>query len=350
MIKLKQLLILLGVLSFSCKKDDNTTQETVDYNKLAYVLADNYNFGTLSRILKVTGQDKLLTTTGPFTILAPGDDAFLNSGYDTASVHTLPKAELQKMVSFHVLNGEYELDKLPLKFNQELHAHGGSLFVTKWAKDGDTLLTINGKRMLTPKNTKTNNGILQIVDAIINVQKHSTLYEALSSNANTTLFMYAVERAGLGDLLNNPANLFTVFAPNNEAMKSYGIRSLSDVKAVPVEELAKMVKYHLMQGRRFEHDFVLSLPTPKVQGKIEVYNPKTASYAISDGTYVDQIMYMYDGSQIKLCIEKGLVDNLQTTVFKFKDARNKRVYILNKDIPVNNGVVHVINDVLRYKK
>lgn len=349
MIKTRYTLILLSVLLFGCKKDDNGVRQAVDYNKLTYVLADNYNFGAFSRILKVTGQDKLLTTDGLFTVLASGDDAFLKAGYDTASVHNLPKAELQKLVSFHVLNGEYELDKLPLKFNQELRAHGGSLFVTKWVKDADTMLTINGKKMLAPKNTKTNNGILQIVDATINTQNHGTLYEALSSNANTSLFLYAVERAGVGTLLKDPKAVFTVFAPNNEAMKGFGIHSLNDIKALPVEELAKMVKYHMMQGRRFEHDFILSLLTPTTSGQIEVLNTN-GLYSLTNGTLTDQIAYMYEGSQIKLSVETGTVNNITSSRFKFKEARNKRVYIVDEDIPVGNGVLHVLGDVLRYKK
>ena len=71
-------------------------------------------------------------------------------------------------------------------------------------------------------------------------------YEFLEKQGNYTLFMQAIEMAGYKDLVDGKG-IITVMAPSDEAFNAYlaqkGYSSLSDI---PINELKKLVGYHLV--------------------------------------------------------------------------------------------------------
>lgn len=70
--------------------------------------------------------------------------------------------------------------------------------------------------------------------------------KALSGVSNCTLFMQAFNRAGMVNQI-DPGTFYTIFAPTDSAMKVAGLTA-DVINALPVDSLAKMVKYHITYG------------------------------------------------------------------------------------------------------
>src|SRR5699024_12650868 len=114
-----------------------------------------------------TGLDKVLIEDGPFTVLAPSDEAFLSAGFGYESINSMSSSQLQSMFNYHVLDGIYDLNKLPFLFNQEIITKGGKpVFITRWVKDQDTVVTINGSSVHI-RNITASNGIAQVLGGVL---------------------------------------------------------------------------------------------------------------------------------------------------------------------------------------
>ncbi|WP_437918022.1 fasciclin domain-containing protein [Sphingobacterium sp. LRF_L2] len=342
------LFFLLVLVVWGCKSDSDDLAP-VDYNKIRYVLADNYNLNVFGRIVRACGLEGELSKDGDFTLLVPSNAALLAAGYDTTTVHTLPKATLAALVEYHLLDGNYEFNKLPLGFNHELKSRGGKIFVTRWAKDGDTTMTVNGKKIVPPINYQTNNGLIQILDVALQPSQHKTILDALASRQDLVLFSHIVQRSGMKDLL-SAEEQFTLFAPTNAAVKTFGLSSLQEIDAADPDYLAEIVGYHLLSGKRYHQDFILALPTPTTPASVLLYTGTTT--ATSWGLLYEQTAYMYDGNRVKQSIRKGTIYgtvNREVTQFTLTDAKSNDSYIVDTDLVAENGVLHTVNRVMQYK-
>jgi transforming growth factor-beta-induced protein len=71
-----------------------------------------------------------------------------------------------------------------------------------------------------------------------------TIVDVAAGNPEFSTLVAAVTRAGLASTLAGTGS-FTVFAPNNQAFKDSGI---TDVNAVPVDQLKQILLYHVISG------------------------------------------------------------------------------------------------------
>ncbi|MBL7704156.1 MAG: fasciclin domain-containing protein [Taibaiella sp.] len=126
----------------------------------------------------------------------------------------------------------------------------------------------------------------------------------VAENQNLTLLKAAVVRAGLLETLSGNGT-FTVFAPDNAAFQAAGLGTEAAINAVPVEDLKKIVLYHVL-GQRY------------------------ASGAIPDGTN-----------------ELSSVENINTYVTKnMNGVFVNGAKVTTADVTASNGVVHIVNKVL----
>lgn len=249
---------LVTFLSFSsCKK--NEVYRDKDYNRIPSIIADNYNLSIFSSALDRTGMDEILQTeAGPFTILVPSDDAFLAAGIGNAAELRKRSAEwISKLTNYHLLNGTYELGRFPYLINQEVRSRGGGkLYISRWIKDLDTVLTVNGARVLL-KDIPASNGRIQIINRVLEPYEHDELADAITANTEITLFAEALRRTGLMVTLRTKGP-YTVFAPNNLAMSLQGYASIQQIRESDPEQLKKLCEYHITQDRRFINDYILA--------------------------------------------------------------------------------------------
>ena len=300
--------------------DDTSSTYSYDANLISMIVADNANLSLLNDANERTGTYELLLEKGPYTLLAPSDAAFNLAGY--TEVNTIGLSKLTKMMNYHVLDGAYDLNKLPFLFNQEIHAHnGGKLFVTRWVKGQDTIITVNGATV-KPTLKKATNGNLQVIDHLLEPYLFDYLNDALSNESDLTLFYQAIHRTKFQQLLSQPGT-YTIYAPDNAAMVAYGLSSLQLINEKSVDELEELVSYHIVPDRRFVYDYILT----------------------TTGTQTSETML--NGDNVSVTLLKDETTSGSYNGIAIQGIRNtSRSNLTRENILAGNGVLHIIDQVL----
>lgn len=311
------------LLLSACTKDASTQPQ--DNNRIDQVLNDNFNLTVMNAVISRSNLTAALNSSGPFTVFAPSDEAFAKSGFTSAlSVLSTSAGLITSIGAYHTVEGRYDLNKLPFLFNQEIVSKGGKLFVTRWIKNEDTIITINGSRLLS-NSIRASNGEVQVIDRMLEPYLHETIADAMAAEATLTLFWQAVQRAGIVAQLKGPGP-FTIYAPDNAAMTAMGYGTVADILNAPVATITALVKYQVVADRRFVNDYILTTAAGK-----------------SSTT-------------------QGMLDNNSITVNLTPDAQQPgafsgitlkgignttNVNLVKQDIISGNGVLHITDKVLR---
>lgn len=325
---LKPLLLLLVILIIglgACKKTENIVQP--DASKISRIIADNFNLSIFNTGLTRSGLNNKLLEEGPFTVIAPSDDAFGAAGYNSpADLIAADPGIISPIMQYHVLNGRLDFTTLPFSFNQEVRSYnGGKLFVTRWVKGSDTLLTINGAVILA-KNIKASNGTIQVIDKVLKPYKFEYILDVIANDRDLSLFYQALQRAGLTEILSKKET-YTVFAPNNAAMRAYGLTSLQDIEAKNPTELSRMLRYHILADRRFVYDYILS-----------------------SGTATESQQTMLDGNSLTVKLKENPNNSkifIGITLLGTGNTEDVELSEVQRDVLAGNGVVHTIESVLK---
>ncbi|WP_127139741.1 fasciclin domain-containing protein [Flagellimonas marinaquae] len=195
----------------------------------------NENLQNLVAALTAANGDlpKVLRGDGPFTVLAPTDEAFENF-LNGAALGDIPVDVLTNVLLNHVISGEVastDLVGLGSGYTSTMATGAGDQMVSLFfdATDG---VTFNGVSSVVTPDVKALNGIVHVVDAVIdipNIVDHAvanpgltSLVGALTDGGNTTFT----------DLLSNEEELFTVFAPGNDAFSAFTNPNSNDLNAI----------------------------------------------------------------------------------------------------------------------
>ncbi|WP_291908958.1 fasciclin domain-containing protein [Chitinophaga sp. CB10] len=316
-----KILLLLAVAG--CSKDE--ASQPKDGNRIVQVLADNFNLTMMNTVVSRSNLRTDLNGPGPFTFFAPSDEAFVKSGYpNVVAVLSASSKLIASLGAYHTVEGTYDLNKLPFLFNQEITSRGGKLFVTRWVKGQDTVLTINGSRLLSA-SIPASNGRVQVIDRMLQPYLHENIGDAIAAETQLTLFWQAIQRAGMTEQLKGKGP-FTIYAPDNDAMKAYGYATLEAINAAPAEAISAMVKYHLVADRRFVNDYILSTAIGK----------NTTTQGMSDNNSITVYLTPHPqqpGAFAGITL-KGIGNTTEAKLVK-------------QDINTGNGVLHITDQVLR---
>ncbi|RFS19437.1 fasciclin domain-containing protein [Chitinophaga silvatica] len=85
-----------------------------------------------------------------------------------------------------------------------------------------------------------------------------TITDYLKNNFDFSLFVAAVNKAGLSDSLDKASSAFTVMAPTNSALNKDGILNAADFDKWPADSLQYFVRTHILPARVFYTDIPLS--------------------------------------------------------------------------------------------
>ncbi len=315
-------LLLIAVLGWSCSKEK--TLSDFDNNKINLVIADNFNLSAFNAAIKRSGVDKYLQGNGPYTALVPSDAAFSAAGYNgPVGVLTANPTIISRIANYHILDGKYELNRLPFLFNQELRSRGGKIYATHWIKGADTVLTLNGARVLS-KNVPASNGLIQVTNRVLTPYLHDFLGDAIAAESSITLFSQALSRSGVLTTING-AGPYTIFAPTNAAMQALGYTSVQQINTTDIEELKRLVNYHIVKDRRFIYDYVLSA------------GPSNAS-----------VQAMLDGNSVNIKLERASFASTTFDSISLRGIGNTAdVKLQKQDILTGNGVLHIIDAALK---
>lgn len=318
--------VVITLLS-ACSKNNDPANPPHNKGTLNFLVKDNFTLGFFAVALNRTGLEKQLVQPGPYTLLAPSDDAFKAAGFfSQADVFNAPVANLSVRSAYHILSGEQVILSKPLGFNQPLKTVGGTtVYLSRVKKGPDTLTTINGARLLKA-DTRASNGLMQVIDRLLVPNVFDKVGDALSANVDLSLFYQALKRSGLLAEVNGSGS-YTIYALNNAAMRQNGYNDVTVIEGSDPAALKALLSYHIAKNMKFAQDYFL-LAAP---GQI-----KYTETMLDDRAITIQILTEYNNPNIFAGIK----------VMQGPDEWNG-ITPLQTDILAGNGVIHVLDRTIR---
>jgi transforming growth factor-beta-induced protein len=227
----------------ACEKDSETKMPA-DQTVTEYAMSDE-NFSILVEALTKANLADVLDIPGTFTVFAPTNDAFnaLFTQLGVSGINDLSAAALTPILLYHVLGEEKKAATLMSGYYSTLSpAQGnyGSLYVLTGSG-----VTLNKETKVTTADVDVNNGVIHAIDKVL---LPPTVVDAAIDNANFSILVQAVVKAGLAETLSGPGP-FTVFAPTDAAFQALftqlGVSGIADLTA---EQLTPILLYHVVSG------------------------------------------------------------------------------------------------------
>ena len=314
------LFLLLTTLS-GCKKstDDDAANNPAQPKAVTDVVAEDKNFTILNAAITYAKLGDALKGAN-LTVFAPTDAAFQAAGIATpAAISTLSTTAVAGILNYHVFNGKTEVATFPTAVNTPVQSRGGAVaYVTKTVSGTALMLSVNGARV-TQADVQAANGVIHVIDKVLMPPTGSVLAAAQADPGSFSLLVLAVTRAAtvnpvLSAALSSTSNtaLLTLFAPTNAAFAAAGFATPASITAASPATLANILAYHAVPSVLFS--------TQLVSGPLTTLN-QSSNNRITIAT-----------------------SNSAITV---KGNRNATPALIRRaDVLTNNGLIHVIDQVL----
>ena len=314
---------------------DFTLVETVELPNIPATAVSTGDHNSLVAALTHANLVGVLSSEGPYTVFAPTDAAFEEMGLNLSEFDTEEENEtLQKILSYHVTMGSVMSSEL--SDGMEINALIQEPITVNIYGQGAVVL--NGEASVTTADVETSNGIIHVIDKVlmppsmapagppgeicydmdthtVDVTKTEDTCEEMwipavdipTTAAATTIhtsLVAAIAKANLTEALKGEGP-FTVFAPTDQAFTDAGI-NLDDFESdEEISVLAGILTYHVVSG-------------------------KVMSTDLSDGMAAATL----NGAELSINISEDGVVSINDAV------------VTIADVPVSNGVIHVIDKVL----
>jgi uncharacterized surface protein with fasciclin (FAS1) repeats len=314
-IKKLSLLLLATIFIVSCNNDDdNTTPKALNIVETAQSVND---LSILVDAVVQAGLVEALTASGDKTVLAPTNAAFTAflaaKGFNSLS--EVPNDLLTQILLNHVIAGS-NITSTALSGNTgytNTLADGPNSSKLSIYFNGTTGVTFNGSSNVVIPDVQTTNGIVHVIDAVIDLPTIATF---ATTNPALSILVDALVYADGGTptvpyintVSNATAGPFTVFAPTNDAFVSLlaelQVTALTDISRETVD--AVLLKH--IVGANVQSSQLTSGEVTTLGGNITA---NAATFTLTD--------------------PNNRVSNIVTTLV---------------DIQGINGVVHVIDKVI----
>lgn len=296
------IILLTGFLFLtSCDKDDDITPEPA--TTIIDIAAGDAQFSTLVSALERTGLVSTLEGDGPFTVFAPTNAAFEQSGVDLAA---LSDNELRNILLYHVVPGEVRSNDLQDGQTYAATASTdapGANQLSMLIEKSPTGIELNGTSTVTNGDVVAGNGVIHVINNILiplDIVGHA------AANENFSSLVTALTTAP-GDLVNvlSGSGPFTVFAPLNS-----GFEAISEtVQSLSAEQLSTVLTYHVIGNANVRsEDLTSNMVAETVSGQ-------TFTIDLEGGPMITD--------------QTGSISNIILT-----------------DVQTTNGVIHVLEKVL----
>ena len=307
------LVLTLLITTLSCSSDDDNTVTTQPQN-IVEIALETPNLTSLVAALTAADGDlvTVLQGDGPFTVLAPTNDAFAAflsaNGFNT--LEDVPTDVLTQILLNHVIMADVVANDLITSgagYTNTLATGPNNNAMSLYFNTSDGV-TFNGVSTVTQADIEATNGTIHIVDAVIGIPtvvtfaaadpSFATLVTALTELTPATDFVSTLEGEGP----------FTVFAPTNEAF--------SALPAIPEEEaLTQVLLYHVVGGNVTSSDLT---------------NPGETTAETLQGDSITITLPGSEGNIANITDASGATD----------------IGIVAVDVQAGNGVIHVLNKVM----
>ena len=273
----------------------------IDPNRstIADVVIESPDHTTLEAVLTSISGLATLTSDGPITLFAPTDEAFAN--LDPAILNAVLADEelLIEVLSRHVTLGS--VLSTDLSNGLEVETGDGEIVEVFIDMNGDIFIN-NAK--VTIADIERDNGVVHVVDAVI-LPAANTIADIVEDSDVHNILEIALDTAGLLDVLDDPNQELTVFAPTDDAFNLLPAGTIEALLADPSGLLTQILTNHVVPGVVLAEDIELGTQANTLEGS-------TLNFTVIDGGIV-------------------LVENAQIVI---------------TNLEADNGVVHVIDAVL----
>ncbi|MBB2148294.1 hypothetical protein GM920_05165 [Pedobacter sp. LMG 31462] len=222
---------ILGLVA--CKHEDLTIAvPNENIRPAADFVKNNYEMRLFYAAIKKVGYVDQLNGTGPFTILAPTDEAFNRMGvYNPSDFDKMNQDSLKKVIGYHVLPRRLMVSDIPNNGIDVRYAtlSDAELYVSRASTNpnggAENELYFSGSEVIR-QDVVLANGSLQVLDNVMKPNFNKTVQSWLAGQPEYSVFVSGLKKFNLWDQLAGKSE-FTIFAPNNEALKNVGITSAS---------------------------------------------------------------------------------------------------------------------------
>lgn len=305
------LIALFTLVAASCDDDDTTV--IVD-NTITGKASSTANLSILVQALVRADLATTLKGTGPYTVFAPTNEAFTAFLATTtyATINDVPKEALTQILLNHVVTGAVKSTDLTTGYIKTLAKGTASATNTlSMYVDISAGVKLNGIATVTTADVMASNGVIHIVDKVIDLP---TVVTHAAANANFTTLVSVLNRSGQPNFITalSAAGPFTVFAPTNAAFTALNTElAPGGIAGVSAANLTKVLQYHVVSPAN-----VLAASLTEGQIVTPILTPaQTFTIQLSGGA-------------------------------KIKDANNRISNIIITDVQCSNGVIHAIDKVL----
>ena len=312
--KIIPILLVTLLLFQSCNNNDEDNVE--EPSTIINLAVDSADLTSLVAALERVNLVSTLQGEGPFTVLAPTNDAFATflSANNFNSLEDVPVDVLTNILLNHVISGSIVSSDLSTGYANTLATSSASQTSMSIYIDVSNGVNFNGISAVTSADILAVNGVIHKVDAVIGLPSvvtfatadpnFSTLVSALTRNDLTTDFVSILSTA----TGTSPAP-FTVFAPINDAFN----RLLTELNLTSLSEIDEptldiVLKYHVVGGAN-----------------------------VLDSSLTDNLTISTLGGDITA----NVAGNATLT-----DANGRVSDIIATNVQANNGIIHAINKVI----
>ena len=307
------LLISLTTLKSCNNNDDENVQ---DVSTIVNLAVDSADLTSLVAALDRANLVSALNGEGPFTVLAPTNDAFAAflSANNFNSLEEVPVDILTKVLLNHVISGSLISTDLSTGYANTLATSAASQTPLSIYVNTSNGVRFNGVSSVSAADILAVNGVIHKVDAVIGLPNivtfatadpnFSTLVSALTRSDLTTDFVGVLST----DSATAPAP-FTVFAPINDAFNRLLIElNLASLSEIDEPTLDVVLKYHVVGGVN-----------------------------VLDSSLTDNLTVSTLSGDITADISGGA---------RLTDSSGRVSDIIATNVQANNGVIHAINKVI----
>lgn len=302
------MIALLAIFSVSCDNDDD---KAVADETITGLAVKSPNLSILVQALTRANLATTLQGSGSFTVFAPTDAAFTAflQANNFANINQVPQDVLTRILLNHVVSGNFRAANLQTGYIKTLatSATSGNNTMSMFVNTASGV-RLNGVASVTTPDVVASNGVIHIVDAVINLP---TIVTHATANPNFTSLVGALTGQGQPNFVEilSGTGPFTVFAPTNAAFTSLNTElAQGGIASVSAANLTRVLRYHVVSGN--------VLAASLMAGSVATLEtPQSFTVSLTGGA-------------------------------KITDVRNRVANVTATDVQCSNGVIHVLDKVL----
>ena len=267
------------------------------------------NFNRLGEALKATGLDTVLMDEKiNFTVFAPTDAAFDALGDDTINALLADPSTLSDILRYHLLADAVVTAQSAVEIaGTKITAANGDEFALSLNK-GSLFVNL---AQVTATDVLASNGIIHVIDRVLTPPAPTfasgSIVDVAAADGRFNTLVAALQATQLDSVLADNSEVFTVFAPTDDAFALLGVETIEALLA-DLPTLTNILLSHVITGSRI--DSVTALAA--TGGSVETASGASVALSIQDGAL--------------------FVNDSRVTM---------------TDIVTDNGIIHVIDAVIQ---